>query len=104
MSNGGDVAKIATGAIIGGLIGGPTGAAAGASVGAVKAQKDNIADATKKTKQQLTQLKAKNPVTVMPTPDDAAVKKARERAIAGQIQRSGRESTILSDPSQRLGG
>lgn len=37
------------------------------------------------------------PVTPMPEPDDAAVKKARRRSLVAQRQRSGRQSTILSD-------
>lgn len=37
--------------------------------------------------------------TPMPLPDDAAVAAAKRRSIAGQMQRSGRQSTILtSDP------
>lgn len=37
-----------------------------------------------------------------PTPDDEAVKKARRKAIAEQVLRSGRESTILSS-TDKLG-
>ena len=44
------------------------------------------------------------PVTPMPEPDDAAVKKARRRSAVAQRQRSGRASTILSDDSDSLGG
>ena len=36
------------------------------------------------------------PSPVMPTTDDEAVRRARKRAIAAQLQRSGRSSTILS--------
>ena len=43
------------------------------------------------------------PVTPMPEPDDAAVKKARRRSMVAQRQRSGRASTILSDDSETLG-
>jgi len=41
--------------------------------------------------------------TVMPTPDDEAVKAARRRQIAEVQARSGRASTILSQTDQ-LGG
>ena len=44
------------------------------------------------------------PVTPMPEPDDAQVKKARRRSLVAQRQRSGRASTILSDDSDSLGG
>lgn len=37
-----------------------------------------------------------------PTPDDEAAKKARRRAVAEQVLRSGRESTILSS-TDKLG-
>lgn len=37
------------------------------------------------------------PTPVMPTPDDAAQKRQRQRLLAGQMQRRGRSSTILSD-------
>jgi hypothetical protein len=40
---------------------------------------------------------------VMPTTDDEAVQQARKRAIAEQLRRSGRQSTILTDGDQ-LGG
>lgn len=40
---------------------------------------------------------------VMPTPDDDAIKKAKRRSVAQQIARSGRESTILTDPGDTLG-
>lgn len=43
-------------------------------------------------------------VPTMPTPDDAAVLEAKKRALAAQMARGGRASTILSDPSQTLGG
>lgn len=44
--------------------------------------------------------------TVMPTPDDEATRSAKRKSLAGQIQRRGRQSTILSDPvsSDLLGG
>lgn len=44
--------------------------------------------------------------TVMPAPDDEATKDAKRRSLAGQLQRKGRQSTILSDPvsSDLLGG
>lgn len=44
--------------------------------------------------------------TVMPTPDDEAQKAAKRRALAGQLQRRGRESTILDQglTSDPLGG
>jgi len=34
--------------------------------------------------------------TVMPTADDAAIRAAKRKALAGQSKRSGRQSTILS--------
>lgn len=40
---------------------------------------------------------------VMPTPDDEAVKRARRRSIVEQMNRDGRQSTILSEDSG-LGG
>lgn len=46
------------------------------------------------------------PVTPMPLPDEDAIKRAKRRSIAGQMQRSGRQSTLLtSDPvtGQTLG-
>ena len=43
------------------------------------------------------------PVTPMPTPDDAAVKNAQRKAALAQRQRSGRQSTILSDGNETLG-
>ena len=44
--------------------------------------------------------------TVMPLPDDDAVKKARKRSYAAQRRRSGRMSTILSQSASggTLGG
>ena len=47
------------------------------------------------------------PPPAMPLPDDAAAKRARRKSLAGQLQRSGRQSTILSDAvtdTQTLGG
>lgn len=41
---------------------------------------------------------------VMPLPDDEAVKRARKAAIAKQIGRGGRSSTILSDGDSLGGG
>lgn len=35
----------------------------------------------------------------MPTPDEDAMKRARQRSIAAQLARSGRQSTILTDQS-----
>ena len=35
--------------------------------------------------------------TTMPLPDDEKIKAARKRAIAAQMQRGGRSSTILTD-------
>lgn len=40
---------------------------------------------------------------IMPLPDDEAVKQARKRSIAAQMQRGGRASTLLSDSSDTLG-
>jgi hypothetical protein len=40
---------------------------------------------------------------VMPLPDDAAIAAAKKRSIASQLQRGGRDSTILTDGST-LGG
>ena len=43
--------------------------------------------------------------TVMPVADDEASKRARARQLSAVRQRSGRESTILSDfGSEKLGG
>jgi hypothetical protein len=40
-----------------------------------------------------------------PVPEDAeTLNKSRRRSVAMQAARSGRASTILSDPSQKLGG
>lgn len=39
-----------------------------------------------------------------PTVDDEQAKQARRRAQLSLLQRSGRESTILTDSSQTLGG
>ena len=44
------------------------------------------------------------PELVMPIADDEAVKRARKRSIAAQLQRGGRESTILTTGSDSLGG
>lgn len=42
---------------------------------------------------------------VMPLPDNEAVMRAKRRSIAGQLQRGGRSSTILTDqPGSKLGG
>lgn len=43
---------------------------------------------------------AAEPVPIMPTPDDAAVKQAQRRSKLAQRRRSGRSSTILSDPTE----
>ena len=40
----------------------------------------------------------------MPIADDQAILMARNRAVAQQIQRGGRSSTILTDNSDSLGG
>lgn len=47
-----------------------------------------------------------DPKTVMPSPDDEAVKKAKRRAVATAAKRSGRSSTILSRTveNEPLGG
>lgn len=43
--------------------------------------------------------------TTMPTADDAAIQRAQRAAIAKQMARGGRQSTILTDQSsQTLGG
>jgi len=42
--------------------------------------------------------------TVMPTTNDEQVKAAKRRQIAEMQARSGRASTMLSDPGARLGG
>lgn len=47
------------------------------------------------------------PPPVMPTPNDAATKAAKRRALVTQYSRRGRQSTILSDAlsgSDALGG
>jgi len=52
--------------------------------------------------------KAADPAPVaqpaMPIADDEAIMRARKRAVAQQIQRGGRSSTILTDNSDSLGG
>lgn len=40
----------------------------------------------------------------LPTVDDERAKQARRRAQLSLLQRSGRDSTILTDSSQTLGG
>jgi hypothetical protein len=42
------------------------------------------------------------PAPVVPMPDEEDIKRAKRRATAAQLQRSGRQSTILTD-SDRLG-
>lgn len=42
--------------------------------------------------------------TAMPTQDDEAVRRARQRQVAEVQARSGRASTILSDGGAKLGG
>jgi len=45
------------------------------------------------------------PPVVMPLPDDEEAQRAKKRSIAAQQQRSGRASTILTDPTgDKLGG
>lgn len=39
------------------------------------------------------------PPAVMPTPDDAAIKAAKQRQLASIMARSGRQSTVLTDNS-----
>lgn len=41
---------------------------------------------------------------VMPLPDDDAVQKAKKRSIASQMARRGRQSTILSQNEDAVGG
>jgi len=41
---------------------------------------------------------------VMPLADDEAVRRAKKRSTIGQMGRSGRSSTILTDDSDKLGG
>ncbi len=42
---------------------------------------------------------------VMPLADNEAIARAKRKAIAGQVQRGGRTSTILtSEPGSKLGG
>jgi hypothetical protein len=44
------------------------------------------------------------PPAVMPTPDDAAVQAAKKAQLAAMAQRTGRQSTMLSDySSDKLG-
>ncbi|MGX8939334.1 hypothetical protein ACWWJF_00670 [Symbiopectobacterium sp. Eva_TO] len=47
---------------------------------------------------------ASEPETEMPTADTEAVRAARRKSIIAQQQRGGRESTILTGGSNRLGG
>jgi len=45
------------------------------------------------------------PAPVMPIADDEAVKRARRRSVASQMQRGGRTSTMLTDSdNSTLGG
>lgn len=44
------------------------------------------------------------PVTPMPTPNDAAVKDAKRKSIAAMTARQGRASTILTGNADATGG
>lgn len=82
-----------TAAAAGYAVGGPTGAAA--AYGAKK-QRDAMGN--------LMDTPDPVPQAVMPTMDDAEVERARRRKMAQQAQRSGRQSTILTDNGDSLGG
>lgn len=56
-------------------------------------------DATLRLAQQLNQAPP-----VMPVADGEATAAARKRSMQAQVARRGRSSTILSDPSEVLGG
>lgn len=44
------------------------------------------------------------PPTVMPLPDDQAVQKAKKKSISAQMARRGRQSTILTQNDDAVGG
>lgn len=44
------------------------------------------------------------PPAVMPTPDDAGVNAAKKKVMAAAATRTGRQSTILTDYGDKLGG
>lgn len=60
-------------------------------------------DAIKAQNAQLTTALNDNPQPVMPTPTDSNVQVAKQASIAEQVARRGRASTILTQPSEKLG-
>lgn len=72
----------------GGAVSGPIGAAT--TLGQIAAPRPNSPDVPAPP--------ALEPAAPMPTPNDAAVRNARRRAVAVQRQRRGRASTILTTP------
>ena len=62
-----------------------------------------ISKALKKKEEPAPEPVAAQP-TVMPTPDDSAIMRARRRATIQQVSRRGRESTMLTPASSKLGG
>lgn len=95
------------GAVIGGLTGGPLGAIAGYQAGAGISDERGFSPGAKARKKLSIPAPAIEPVKAMPTPDDAAVKLAKRRSIAGLQARKGRASTILTADttiSDALGG
>ena len=61
----------------------------------MQARKDTERQAAQQ-REALAALEAK-PIAVIPNADDDATKAARRRSIAGQMQRRGRQSTLLTD-------
>lgn len=80
-------------------MGGAVGAI-GAIASVAAAVGSSLLNKPKAPKQQ--KLPALAPVTVMPTPDDDAVRRARRRNLISQLAQSGRESTVLTS-SDTLG-
>ena len=95
------------GAVIGYTVGGPLGAVSGYQAGAGLSDAGGYSPEAKARKKLSIPAPAIEPVKAMPTPDDAAVKLAKRRSIAGMQARRGRASTILTADtaiSDALGG
>lgn len=92
--------------VLGGFFGGPAGAEAGfslmgAAAGAgLGAAASGLIPGKPEGSMPLPTLAAPK---VMPTADDEAVKRAKRRSLAQQLQRRGRSSTILSGGDDTLG-
>lgn len=61
------------------------------------------ADAIRAQNEQLATALNDNPQPVMPTADGSSVQAAKQASIAEQVARRGRASTILTQPSEKLG-